>query len=115
MRRYWTRQSNSDTAQQLTGDEMRDRLILSAAFAACLVVSIPLLAHHGNAGFDTTRKVSVKGIVTEWRWVNPHCYVKVDAKDDKWNVVHWIAEAEAPAYLVTRGWSPRDINVGDEI
>lgn len=95
---------------------MRNRLILYAAFVVCLlIVSAPLFAHHGNAGFDTTKKVTVKGIVTEWRWGNPHSYLKVDAKDDKGNVVHWIAEAENPAFLISRGWSPRDIKVGDEI
>jgi Family of unknown function (DUF6152) len=100
---------------------MRNRLILNgiipnAAFVVgLLIVSVPLLAHHGNAAFDTTKKVSVAGTVTEWRWGNPHCYVKVDAKDDKGKVIHWIAEAENPPYLTTRGWSPRDIKVGDEI
>jgi hypothetical protein len=91
-------------------------LIRNAAFVlGLLIVSVPLLAHHGNAAFDTTKKVSVAGTVTEWRWGNPHCYVKVDAKDDKGKVIHWIAEAENPPYLTSRGWSPRDIKVGDEI
>jgi hypothetical protein len=95
---------------------MRTRILAAAAFLVCvLVVSTPLFAHHGSAAFDTTKKVTVKGIVTEWRWANPHCYIRLDAKDDQGNIVHWVGEAENPAFLVSRGWSPRDVKVGDEV
>ena len=95
---------------------MRTRILATAVFLVCvLVVSAPLFAHHGSAAFDTTKKVTVKGIVTEWRWVNPHCYIRLDAKDDQGNIVHWVGEAENPAFLVSRGWSPRDVKVSDEV
>ena len=94
---------------------MRNRLVTGAVVLGLLVVSVPLSAHHGNAAFDTGKKVTVKGTVTEWTWGNPHIYVKFDVKDDKGNVVHWVAEASNPAAMISRGWNARDVKVGDDI
>ena len=94
---------------------MRNRLMTAAFVLGLLFVSVPLSAHHGNAAFDTGKKVTVKGTVTEWTWGNPHIYVKFDVKDDKGNVVHWVAEASNPAAMISRGWNARDVKVGDEI
>ena len=72
---------------------MKNRLLLVFASAvAALVISAPLSAHHGNAAFDTGKKVTMKGTVTEWFWANPHCFLKFDVKDDSGNVAHWAAE-----------------------
>jgi hypothetical protein len=94
---------------------MRNRLMTAAFVLSLFVISIPLSAHHGNAAFDTGKKLTVKGTVTEWTWGNPHIYVKFDVKDDKGNVVHWVAEASNPAAMISRGWNARDVKVGDEI
>jgi Family of unknown function (DUF6152) len=94
---------------------MRNRLMTAALIASLMVVSIPLSAHHGNAAFDTGKKVTVKGNVTEWTWGNPHIYLKIDVKDEKGNVVHWVAEASNPAAMMSRGWNVRDVKVGDEV
>ena len=64
-----------------------------------LVVSLPLLAHHGNAAFDST-SVTVKGTVTDWTWGNPHCFVMFDVKDQQGNIVHWVAETSNPSDMV---------------
>ena len=95
---------------------MKNRRVGAAVFfVGLLFASAPLFAHHGNAAFDAGNKLTVKGTVTEWTWGNPHIYLKFDVKDDKGGVVHWIAEASNPAAMMSRGWSPRDVKVGDEI
>ena len=83
-------------------------------FLGLLTLSVPLLAHHGNAAYDTTKKITVKGTVTEWVWSNPHCFLKFDAKDDKGNVVHWVAETSNPSDMVKLGWSKETFKPGDE-
>ena len=80
-----------------------------------LPVSVPLFAHHGNAAFDTGSKVTVKGIVTEWYWANPHCFLKFDVPDDKGSVVHWVAETSNPSDMVNRGWTKRSLKPGEEV
>lgn len=95
---------------------MRGRFLLFFALAVgASIVSIPLFAHHGNAAFDVGKKVTLKGTVTEWVWANPHCWLKFDVKDDKGNVVHWVAETNNLADMIERGWSMRSFKSGDEV
>lgn len=90
-----------------------------AAFVPVLLVSFlmaaPVLAHHGNAAFDETKKLTVKGTVVEWFWANPHCLLKFDVKDGNGNVVHWVAEASNPPDMINRGWSKNSLKPGDEV
>jgi hypothetical protein len=56
-----------------------------------------VFAHHGNAAYDTTKEVTLTGVVTQWLVANPHSVLKFDVTDDKGNVVHWIVESSAPS------------------
>src|SRR5579863_9913448 len=80
-----------------------------------LVISNPLSAHHGNSAFDGTKKVSLKGTVTEWFWANPHCILQFDVRDDKDQVVHWAVETSNPADMVNRGWGKFSLKPGDQV
>lgn len=94
---------------------MKRRLLLVLMVAAGLSLSFPLFAHHGNAALDMTKKVTMKGVVTDWRWQNPHSILKFDVKDDSGNVVNWSAEINNPADMVERGWTAHSIKIGDQI
>jgi len=94
---------------------MKTRKLGFTALLLLLVTAKPLFAHHGNAAFDESRKVTVKATVTEWFWANPHCFLKFDAKDDKGNVVHWVAETSNPPDMINRGWSRTSLKPGDEV
>ena len=90
-------------------------LCLTVIFAV-LFVSGPLLAHHGEANYDTTKIVSVKGTVTEFKFVNPHVEVSLDVKNDTGAVEKWIGEARSPAMLARYGsWDKNTIKAGDVI
>jgi hypothetical protein len=94
---------------------VKAKFLMILALAGSLVASIPLLAHHGNAAFDVGKRVTVKGTVTEWVWANPHCWLKFDAKDDKGNVAHWVAETNNAPDMIERGWSKNTFKPGDEV
>lgn len=79
------------------------------------VVCAPLFAHHGNAAYDYDKTVTVKGVVTEWIFGNPHCFVKFDAKDEKGEIQHWTVETGAAAYSQASGWSKTSLKPGDEV
>ncbi len=91
------------------------RIKLITIFLVILAVSVPLFAHHGAAAYDTTKKITLKGTVTDWFWANPHCFLKFDAKDDRGNVVHWATEASNPSDMVNLGWSKQSFKAGDEV
>lgn len=80
-----------------------------------LVVSIPLSAHHGNAAYATGKVITVKGLVTDWIWANPHCWLKVDTKDEGGEVTHWIIEAGNPPDMTRQGWAKTSLKPGDSV
>jgi Family of unknown function (DUF6152) len=87
------------------------RLILLAA--ALLVIAAVASAHHGTANYDTTKSVSVTGIITDFEFVNPHVEVFMDVEDAKGKVVAWKGELTSPNRLSRSGWhkdtlKPRD-------
>ena len=88
---------------------------ISQVVLALLTISIPLLAHHGGASYDTAKTVTVKGTVTEYIWSNPHVFVKLDAKDDSGNAVHWIVEGQNPVSMMAIGWTKNTFKPGDEV
>jgi hypothetical protein len=85
------------------------------AVVCLLAVSVPLLAHHGAAGFDAEKQLTMKATVTDWLWANPHCYMKYDTTDEKGNLVHWAVEVSNPTDMTKRGWSLHSFKPGDEV
>ena len=94
---------------------MASRLRPGALLIGVVAVSVPLFAHHGAASFDSGKMITVNGAVTEYVWSNPHVLVKVDAKDDSGNVVHWVLEAWNPVTQASRGWTKRTFKPGDDV
>jgi Family of unknown function (DUF6152) len=80
-----------------------------------VMLSAPLLAHHGTAAFETDKKVTLKGTVTEWFWSNPHCLLRFDVKGDDGQVSHWIGETQNPVTMTNSGWSKGSFKVGEEV
>jgi len=95
---------------------MRSKLLsLFAMFAVVLTVSGPVFAHHGNAAYETTISVTVKGTVTAFWFINPHTRFYLDVKDDKGNIEQWQGEMGPPTMLAHRGWGKNSLKPGDQI
>jgi hypothetical protein len=80
-----------------------------------VLLSTPVLAHHGNAAFAVGKTLELKGSVTEWIWANPHCWLKFDVKDASGKTVNWVVEATNSADLTERGWSRLMFKPGDQV
>jgi hypothetical protein len=80
-----------------------------------LIISIAALAHHGEANYDTSEVVDVKGTVSDFQFINPHVLIHIDAKDSSGNVENWTCEATSPNFLLRRGWTKTTLKPGDEI
>ena len=59
------------------------KLTLSIAVAGTvLMMALPAAAHHSFAAeYDTAQKVTLKGTVTRFDWMNPHAHFYLDVKD----------------------------------
>ena len=65
---------------------MRGRIVI--VLAVGVLMSVPLAAHHGGAAFDVGKKVTLKGTVTQWVYMNPHCPDLFDVKGEDGKVVN---------------------------
>ena len=91
------------------------RFVLFAALAGLLTMPGPVFAHHGTAAYETAKLTTVKGTVTEFKFINPHVEITVEVKDDKGKIEKWLGEANSPNVLSRHGWSKEMIKLGDQI
>lgn len=82
---------------------IRDKVAL---FMGVVLGASTLLAHHGSAvSYDLTQRVTMKGTITEFKYINPHPAIFWDVTDDKGTVTHWTGEiAPNVAQLQQEGW-----------
>ena len=90
-------------------------LFLMICVVAVLIVSGPMFAHHGTAAYDTKNIVTVKGTMTDFRFINPHVQLYFDVKSEKGEVEKWQAELTAPNKLSRAGWDKYTLKPGDSI
>ena len=93
----------------------RNLLVLLAAVGSLVIFSGSAMAHHGVAGYDMTKTITVHGTVSKFDWSNPHVVVYVDAKNDTGEMQHWTIEFASPVHMVRAGWSKNSMKTGDEI
>jgi len=93
---------------------MKRTLLSLAAAAVVLAAAIPVFAHHSfSAEFDSTKPVTLTGVVTKVEWQNPHTYFYVDVKDPQTGkVANWACEMGSPNGLVRQGWTRETLKVG---
>jgi len=80
-----------------------------------LCVSLAVSAHHSiNAEFDSSKQVTLNGIVTNVDWMNPHTYVFVDVKNTPTagTTRTWACELASPNELARRGVTRDSLKVG---
>src|SRR5450755_1064472 len=80
-----------------------------------LILSMPLLAHHGNSAYDYDKTVTIKGTVTDWTFANPHSWLKMDVKDDQGKIQHWVLEGYGAGPATAEGWRKNSLKQGEEV
>jgi hypothetical protein len=97
---------------------IRVRAILSAFLVAAVVLlsAIQVFAHHGTAGYDTTKLVTIKGVITDFHFGNPHVEISLDVKKDDGSVENWQGELNSPNILArAAGWNRNTLKPRDEV
>jgi hypothetical protein len=84
-------------------------LNIVAAGAAC--------AHHSFAMYDSQQVITIKGVVKDFQWSNPHALVwLLSGPSDGAEPELWTIELPtSPAGLVRMGWDKRSLNPGDRV
>jgi hypothetical protein len=95
---------------------MKFRTIACCAIVAAACLMAPLAqAHHSNSAFYVTKIITIKGVVKEFKWSNPHVWVILIVDDGKGNKVEWKAEGRPPGILARAGWTPKSLVPGETV
>ena len=72
---------------------MNRKLVVAAITLSFMLFANFAIAHHGTGiSYDSSKTITMKGTVTEFRYANPHLQLFCDSKDEKRNVQHWTGE-----------------------
>src|SRR3979490_2868425 len=113
--RYLTRAGGGERIAANGGPMKTKNLFLMIGVLAVLTVTSSMFAHHGTAAYDTMTTVTVKGTMTDFRFINPHVQLYFDVKTDNGEVQKWAAELTAPNKLARAGWTKHTLKPGDSI
>ena len=82
-----------------------------------LVIAFPRVAfpHHGTVGYDFAKTLTLHGTATSFDWVNPHCLLHMDVKDNSGAVRRWTLEMSPPSMLSRKGWTKDSVKPGDDV
>ncbi len=93
---------------------MKSRALFASAVAV-FQLFVPLSAHHSNSAFQVDKIIELKGVITEWQWINPHTWIYLSVDDGKGGKVEWQIEGRAPGVLLRSGWTRSSLKVGDSV
>ena len=107
-----------ESSPLMVRDGARRLLLALLVVVGIALVAAPALAHHSRAMFDMGKNMTLRGVVEEYRWQNPHSQlvVKVGAgAADRSTVGTWTVEASSISVMTSGGWTPRTYRFGDPI
>lgn len=90
-------------------------IALAGVLGAGMFLVTPAFSHHSNVAFEVTKVVTIKGVVKQFEWRNPHTWLLMTVDDGKGGKVDWAVEGRAPGVLSRAGWSPKSLKPGDVV
>ena len=82
---------------------------------AAAALTLPALAHHTFAMFDSSRSVTLHGKVSKYQWTNPHGYLEIYAEEPSGGTRHFTLEMTSINMMTRGGWSSRTVKAGDVV
>jgi len=88
--------------------------ILALGVVGIVAAASPLFAHH-SWPVDMSREITVKGVVTEYTWSNPHVMIDLDVKDASGKTEKWDVGGPSTTRMAGNGWDRTTLKMGDAI
>lgn len=85
------------------------------AILGLMMSAVPAPAHHAPSGFDATGPITLRGVITEIRWANPHTWFYIETTDRAGKAVSWRVQGEGPTWLARHGIALGFLKVGDRV
>src|SRR5689334_3581297 len=81
-----------------------------------LLVVTPTFSHHSfSAVYDGTKQTTVTGVVSQFRFVNPHAMMSINATDASGKLTKWVVEFDGRLNLSNFGWTENSIKSGEHV
>ncbi len=92
------------------------KLVHKLALGAVLMapLAIPASAHHSYSMFDMQRTVMLDATVVQFKWQNPHAFIRVEVPAGGEREV-WSIEMNSPNNLAHEGWTRTTLRQGDRV
>jgi hypothetical protein len=87
-------------------------------FAILLVIiaATTVMSHHAfSPVYDDQRVITVTGVVTLFKFVNPHAMMLMDVTDESGRVAKWTVEFSGRLNLSNVGWTEESIQSGERV
>ncbi|HEU4693397.1 MAG TPA: DUF6152 family protein [Vicinamibacterales bacterium] len=92
---------------------MKLTMLVTAALLAGVATATP---HHSfSAEFDSTKQVTLDGVVVMMEWVNPHSWLHIEVKKPDGSVERWKIEGGSPSVLMRLGWNRNSLPAGTRV
>lgn len=89
-------------------------LMAGAALGLAPLAGGAALAHHSYSMFDMKKTVVLDATVEQFRWSNPHAFIRVQVPTSQ-GTERWSIEMTSPNNLIQEGWTRRTIKTGDRV
>ena len=92
-------------------------IMISIVTTVIVVLSALIAAygHHSGAPYDSSKQITLEGVVKEWSWRNPHSSLRLAVTGASGEETVWSIEGTSPNILIKQGWKRTSIKPGDRI
>jgi hypothetical protein len=94
---------------------MNNRMMIVVGVAVALLTGVPLNAHHSGLTLFTEDTSTLKGVVKNWVWSNPHCLLTVEVTGADGQATQWVIEMQAPNSIYPGGYRRTTFKPGDAV
>ena len=89
--------------------------LFAVSLAGVLALAGTASAHHSGAMYDSSKKDTLRGVVTDFEWTNPHAWLQVEVVDPaSKKTARWVFESLGTNQLTRAGWTRNSIKPGDQ-
>jgi len=88
----------------------RNRILRACASVVAGALATGVWAHHGWSEYDSSKPLTLSGVVKESGYEHPHGHVRLDAPGKTWNVV-----LAPPSRMERRGLSKDQLKPGAKV
>jgi hypothetical protein len=94
---------------------MNKRLPIVVGVAVALLTCVPLRAHHSGSTLFSETTTTLKGVVKNWLWSNPHCLLTIEVTGADGQAAQWVIELQAPNSIYPGGYRRTTFKPGDAV